>query len=447
MGGGPSFRIAGIPVRIDISFFLIVLLFGFGTRSLPLLVSWAIVVAGSVLLHELGHAVAFRIYGQQPSIVLHGMGGLTSGSGEPLTPARDLVVSLAGPLTALVLLGLPALWFDRMSGPLSPTAETIVSDLIFVNLAWSLVNLLPILPLDGGRVTAALWALRTGKEDLRPAHVVSVVVAGLGAAYALSKGSVFGAMFAGFFAAYNVSQLARYRNAGLGDLLVEGWQAMAAGNPSAAEKAAQKVLGDRPNAEMIAAANELLAWSRLVQGDNGGAREALMRFPPGTSPDPLLLAAIALDRGEDDEALDLLVAGYARGRFGPATAAVADAVAKAGLERRLADRLVAEGGPGPSAVAQLAVHLHTAGRFPEAAAVGRRALESGAEEPGQVAYNLACSHARAGQTSAALDWLERAADLHFADVALLDGDPDLDALRADERYLALRARLERRPGA
>ena len=446
MGGGPSFRVAGIPVRIDLSFFLIVLLFGFGTRSLPLLVTWAIVVAGSVLLHELGHAVAFRIFGQQPSIVLHGMGGLTSGSGEPLSPARDLVVSLAGPLSALVLLGLPALWIDRTSGPLSPTAETIVSDLVFVNLAWSLVNLLPVLPLDGGRVTAALWALRTGKADLRPAHVISMIVAGGGAAYALSKGSIFGAMFAGFFAAYNVSQLSGYRNSSLGDLLVEGWRALGAGNPVAAEKAAQQVLADRPNAQIIAAANELLSGSRLVQGDNQGARDALVRFPPGTSADPMLLAAIAIDSGDSDEALDWLVQGYAAGRFGPATAGVADAVAKAGLEQRLADRLLAEGGPGPSAVAQLAVHLHTAGRFAEAAAVGRRALDSGAEKPGQVAYNLACSHARAGQTSAALDWLERAADLDFADVALLDGDPDLDALRSDERYLALRARLDPRAG-
>jgi hypothetical protein len=58
-----------------------------------------------------------------------------------------------------------------------------------------------------------------------------------------------------------------------------------------------------------------------------------------------------------------------------------------------------------------------------------------------VAYDLACSHVRAGQADAALEWLERAAELGFVDGALLDTDPDLRTLHGDPRYERLRDRL------
>src|ERR671932_67464 len=95
------------------------------------------------------------------------------------------------------LLGLPALLIRESSDGLSPDLHTILTDLVFVNVAWSVLNLLPILPLDGGRVSAALWALGTRGEGRRQAHVLSIVVAGAGAAYALARGYPFGAVFAG----------------------------------------------------------------------------------------------------------------------------------------------------------------------------------------------------------------------------------------------------------
>jgi Zn-dependent protease len=441
MRSGPTFRIAGIPVRVDPSFLLIALFLGFGARSGGLLVAWVVIVFASVLLHELGHAVAFRRYGQEPSILLQGMGGLTSGSGEALPPRRDVVVSLAGPLTGLVLLGLPALWLTRNTSGLSSATHTILTDVVFVNIAWSVVNLLPVLPLDGGRVSAALWALRTGGEGRRQAHVLSVVVAAAGGLFALAEGYPFGAIFAGFFAAYNVSQLSAARNAELQQQLLGGWRALSRADHAAAASAAEAVLADRPSAVVMGQAMELLAWARLSSGDAEGARAAVERFPHGRAPDPFLLAALALDAGRSDDALDLLSRAYAHDGAGPAAPVVADAVVRAGLDRALVDRLLAPGGPGPSAVARFSVQLHAARRFTEAAAAGRRALDAGSAEPGRVAYDLACSHARAGQADAALEWLERAAKLGFVDGALLDTDPDLRTLHGDPRYERLRDRL------
>jgi Zn-dependent protease len=443
VGTGLGFRIAGIPVRIDPSFLVIVVLLGWGARAGALLVAWVAVVTASVLLHELGHAVAFRRYGQRPQILLQGMGGLTTGSGEPLPPRRDVVVSLAGPLTGLVLLGLPALLVSRSSTDLSSTWKAVLADVVFVNLAWSILNLLPVLPLDGGRVSAAVWALATGGEGQRQAHLLSAVVAGAGAALAFSRGYLFGAFFAGFFCAYNVSQLAAARNRALQARLIDGWRSLSGGDDQAGAATAEGVLADRPSAPVMAQAQELLAWCRLVDGDASGARAAIERYPNGRTPDPFLLGALDLDGGRSEEALEHLVAGYRDGRFGPAAPVLAEALARSHLDELLVGRLLAPGGPGPASVAQLAVHLHAAGQFDQAAAAGRRALDAGAGDPGRVAYNLACSHAAAGQDGAALDWLERAAELGFADVALLDSDPELEGLRSHDRFRALRARLDR----
>lgn len=442
MGNGLAFRISGIPVRIDPTFLLIALLLGFGVRSGALLLSWVLIVTASVLLHELGHAVAFRRYGQRPEILLQGMGGVTTGSGEPLTPKRDLVVSLAGPLTGMAVLGVPALMLARSSDGFSTGVETILSDLVFVNIAWSVLNLLPVLPLDGGRVSAAVLNMLTGGAGQRPAHLLSAVVAGAGGIYAMSAGYLFGAVFAGFFAFYNISQVSAARNVTLQQGLVEGWQALRRGETRTAAAAAEAALADRPSAEVMAVAMELLAWARLAEGDRAGAQDAIAHYPHGRTPDGFLLAALEVDAGRSDEALDRLVAAYRDDRPGLAAAAVADGVARAGLDRMLVDRLLGPGGPGPEAVARLAVHLHEAGRYDEAVAAGRRAFDSGAGGEGRVAYNLACSLARAGQEEAALDWLERAATGGFADLALVDGDPDLDPLRDHERFRALRTRFE-----
>jgi hypothetical protein len=276
---------------------------------------------------------------------------------------------------------------------------------------------------------------------------MSAVVAGAAGVLALLNGYTFGATFAALFCVYNVSQLTSDRNRGLQQRLVEGWQALGRGDPEAAGSAADAVLADRPSALVMGQAMELSAWSRLARGDHVGARAAIERYPHGRAPDPFLQAALDLDVGRSQEALTHAVAAYGAGGSSPAAGIVADAFARAGLDRDLVDRLLAPDGPGPAAVAQLAVHLHNAGRFDEAAAAGRRALDAGAADGGRVAYNLACAHARAGHAGAALDWLERAADLGFADAGLLDSDPDLDALRNEARFRSLRDRLRGAAGA
>ncbi|HAX69613.1 MAG TPA: hypothetical protein DCY14_08410 [Anaerolineae bacterium] len=200
------FSIAGIPVRVHPLFWLIALLFGSGSNSLFGILSWVVAIFVSILIHELGHALAFRRYGQDSHIVLHFAGGLTVpetvswGAGVArvgLTHNQQIVVSLAGPfagflLAALVLAVSLALGgtilFNTILGfipfPLVflPVGGTLLNSfflsLLWVNIFWGLVNLMPVYPLDGGHVARYVLLQRDPWGGLRTSLWVSVIAGG-----------------------------------------------------------------------------------------------------------------------------------------------------------------------------------------------------------------------------------------------------------------------------
>lgn len=118
--------------------------------------AFAVLLYLSVLLHELSHALMAKRYGLSvKSITLHFLGGVTEIEGEPDTPGREFGVSVVGPLTSiavgLVFLGL---WFVTPDGLLLLAVQGLAG----ANLIVGVLNLIPGLPLDGGRVLrAAVW--------------------------------------------------------------------------------------------------------------------------------------------------------------------------------------------------------------------------------------------------------------------------------------------------
>src|SRR3954454_24988333 len=97
-----------------------------------------------------------RFFGVRSRVVLYAMGGVTIPTRNMAERWQRVTVSLAGPLTGLILLGLPAVYFDRHLVAPQPPWDSVIVYLVWVNVAWSVVNLLPILPLDGGNVTKEL---------------------------------------------------------------------------------------------------------------------------------------------------------------------------------------------------------------------------------------------------------------------------------------------------
>lgn len=158
----------GIPVYVSPSWFLVAALItvmfegqvhDVVERPFSYLVAfaYAVLLYGSVFIHELSHAVTARAF-RLPvrSVTLHVLGGETAIEREAPTPGREFLIAFAGPLVNLVLAGLGLLTHALV--PLPDVALLLVDALTFANLLVGVFNLLPGLPLDGGRlVRAAVW--------------------------------------------------------------------------------------------------------------------------------------------------------------------------------------------------------------------------------------------------------------------------------------------------
>ena len=203
----PHFTLFGIPVRVEPVFFLIAVLFGLSYAEVDeaLVLVWVGVTFVSILVHELGHGLALKLFGQPSSIVLHGFGGVTL-SRRRLPKGRSVFVSVAGSFAALAVLWIPAELVKDSSWYLDQSlrVQNTFILLAFANLWWSLANLLPIRPLDGGNVAVELFGLSTARK-------ISIGAAVLGGLFALSQDQQFAGIFAFFLAFSNYQELAAAR--------------------------------------------------------------------------------------------------------------------------------------------------------------------------------------------------------------------------------------------
>jgi len=165
-------RVAGFPVEINLSFLLLLALVLVAYGGLPgvLIVGLAF---GSVLLHELGHALVARRLGVHVSgIELSFFGGAAKMVQMPRSADHEIAIAAAGPAVSLLLggagLGLGALLHVPLFG------RDLFSTIGEINLVLAAFNLIPALPMDGGRI---LRALLTRKMDFIRATDISVQVA------------------------------------------------------------------------------------------------------------------------------------------------------------------------------------------------------------------------------------------------------------------------------
>jgi membrane-associated protease RseP (regulator of RpoE activity) len=200
------FKLLGFPITIEPFFWLIIALLGGVFRAdspqaVLLLLVWMLVVLVSILVHELGHALAGRRYGATPEIRLHGFGGMAVMHGGRFSRLQSLVVSAAGPafgfaLGVLVLL----IYLGAFRGrELSLELGYAITMLLYVNFFWTLVNLLPILPLDGGQIFRDL----AGPQRAGLVRWVSVIFAVGVALWALQAGMIFLGLIVGYLGFVN----------------------------------------------------------------------------------------------------------------------------------------------------------------------------------------------------------------------------------------------------
>lgn len=234
-----QFSLFSIPVRVSWSFWLMGAVLGWEwsqgwhllaeatnlqTPGAPaLLLVWIACVFVSVLVHEFGHAIAMRRFGQRAHIVLYHFGGLAindsfsrwDGARRQRTSAReDLIIYAAGPGMQLLFtvpfvfvamymnatpnfliswLGLPALDAKALD---SVVMLAVFDALLWIGIAWAILNLAPLLPLDGGGIMYNIMLIMNVDNAWVKSRMVSVVVGGLlGVYFMMNFGSFSGIMF------------------------------------------------------------------------------------------------------------------------------------------------------------------------------------------------------------------------------------------------------------
>ncbi len=178
------FDILGIPIKLNISFliFLPVLAWIIGRQIdvyieiLDLGIDPTVITQGpnafliglfaalslfvGVTLHELGHSVFAMRYGVKiESITLYVLGGVAQLEEVPTRPGEEAKMALAGPVTSFILGGIFWLLLTGLN-PVQPVPRFLLGFLFYVNVAVGIFNLIPALPLDGGRILRSLLSLK-----------------------------------------------------------------------------------------------------------------------------------------------------------------------------------------------------------------------------------------------------------------------------------------------
>jgi len=214
-------RIAGIDVRLHVTFVILIAWIAlvywqlFGTLDAVLSsVSFILALFGCVLLHELGHALTARKFDIRTSnITLLPIGGVAQVEKMPADPWKEILIALAGPAVSMAIALFLWVLLGATSGlvpfqDLSVTGGSFLQRLMIINFLLAMFNLLPALPMDGGRVFRALLSLKMEPASATRiaaglAQVLAILLAFLGLRYNLFL--VFIAIFIWFGAVAEAS--------------------------------------------------------------------------------------------------------------------------------------------------------------------------------------------------------------------------------------------------
>ena len=243
-----NFHCLNVPVRVTPWFWLAGAILGMRGDAITLI----LFIGGafiSILVHEMGHALVMRRFGETPRVVLLMTGGLAISDVPAYLPQeayargarQQILISLAGPaagfvLAAIVLLGaflagatfefgLPlSIWANfaslvREDGSNAHGIDVLtkgVNVLLWINIYWGVMNLMPVYPLDGGQVARELFTLRNPHTGMIRSLWLSVATGAVIGIVALYFGSMFLGLLFGMLAVSSYQTLSRFQGPGYG---------------------------------------------------------------------------------------------------------------------------------------------------------------------------------------------------------------------------------------
>lgn len=206
-----QFSLFGIPVRVEPLFWLTLAILGGGlsaksSAALLLVALFVLAAFVSVLIHEMGHALMIRKFGLPTEVTLTTLGGYATYPAGVLSRKQSFAVTAAGPAVQL-LFGVAVIILSKYLTFESSQLNQFVWYLIVVSIVWAVFNCLPIYPLDGGQMLAAVL----GPRRARGLHATGMVCAGLVGLYALTSGYLFMGLFMALFTWQNYQMLQQHR--------------------------------------------------------------------------------------------------------------------------------------------------------------------------------------------------------------------------------------------
>lgn len=310
-----TFRIGSIPVRVRAWFWVVAAVIASRFQDPKLMAIAAAIVFVSVLVHELGHALVGRSFGLAPQIELHMMGGTTSWmKGNNLGHLRQLAISAAGPFAGFLLAAGSYAYLGYVPGerhPFGADPRMFAFELaIVVNVYWGIINLLPLMPLDGGNMMRSVLMLITRDRGEKPARVISIVFAGallLYAAVGSARPDYWLGAIAGMFVWMNVQAFKTADQRAVDGPLVfaidKAYAALDKEDGATAVAALRPVLSPQASPELRQLALRLFAYGLLLQDEWGELLPLLDRERAIIGPEELArYAKTARELGKAEEA-------------------------------------------------------------------------------------------------------------------------------------------------
>ncbi len=366
-----------IPIHIHPIFWLMAgLLSLLGSGGSPLeAFLWLIVIIVSLLVHEMGHALTATFFGQRATVELMGYGGLTLREGGRLSLPKEFLIVVNGPAAGFVLFVLSS--YVLLKFPSLPLALTYAFQVsVSVNFFWTLVNLLPVVPLDGGRLVGIILEGVFGFKGMRYSYLSSFIFSvGFAICFLLLQQIVPGVLFTLFaFESFKM------------------WREFGVVSPADLEPRMQQLLGE--------------ARRDFMEGSKELARHKLSKIREETKRGVIFvkatedLARIAYQEGREEASYELLHP----------------------VQKYLSIQ-------GLVLLQKTALALHF---WQEAADVGKRVHE--ATPSAETAVNNAMAHAQMGQELPAVGWLQCAVNEGLGDIAKTLARKEFDPVRLSPAF-------------
>ncbi len=255
-----------ISLAIHPFFWIFAAIIGFlNSFSLAGTLLWVAIIFISVLFHEFGHALAALTYGKKPRIELVAFGGVTFYDGSNLSFLKQFVIVLCGPLFGFLLFLAASVLLQFEAVQATRFVEFLLI-LRLVNLFWTVLNLMPILPLDGGHLLRIVLEAIFGYKGMRYSQFAGFIFAlALSIFFFLNQSFLIGAIFFLFaFQCYDVWRkskafTAEDQSQGLQSLLQKAQEEILKGNQSEAIAMLEEILQKSHKGVIFLKATEYLA--------------------------------------------------------------------------------------------------------------------------------------------------------------------------------------------